>query len=125
MADEKQPTPEELRQAQEVSTAAGTALAEAASEGEGKEGARTRADAAVQQRAEKVGFKLSEEDRHALVDELIERLDAMGAFQQAPAPAASAAAPAPEAAAQQAAEQEAAQPVPRKRTFAQKYAGED
>lgn len=121
MADDpKQPTPEELAQAQQVSAAAAGAMAEAQAKGEGAEGARTRANTAVESKAKEVGFKLSEEDRHALVDELIERLNELGAFEPAPpAPA-----PAPEAAAEAAAEVAAAQPPPEKRTFAQKFAGE-
>jgi GAF domain-containing protein len=111
-----QPTPEELQGAVEVSTAAASAVQGAETEAQ----ARERADAAIKAKAEEIHFKLSEEDRHAIVDELIERLDGLGAFDATPAAAAPA--PAPEHVAEAAAEI-AERQEPEKKSFAERFAG--
>lgn len=116
-----QPTPEEVRNATEVSTAAAEAIATS----ENAEQARSRADEAIERRVRELKITLSDEDRTKMVDELIERLSSLGAFDPpAPAPAAEApsAAPAPELAAEEAAAA-AAKQTPQKKTFAERFAG--
>ena len=71
MEASQQPTAEELAQAGQVSAAGAEAIAGS----ETKDEARENADKAIKDKAHEVNFKLSDEDRHALVDELIERAE--------------------------------------------------
>jgi len=117
------PTAEELQQAGQVSEAAAGAIQETVEEGGSKEQARKRAKAAVESKAQEVGFRLSDEDCKRIVDMLIERMDAMGAFDP-PAPAAAPAPPPPPAEQQAGAAAAQETPVaPEKKTFAEMFAG--
>ena len=113
----QQPSAEEMRAAAEVAAAAGTAIAQSST----KEEARESATRAVQEQGEKSGLKLSKEDIHAIVDEMMERMSAMGVFEPPPAPVPSPAAPTPEQAAAVEARVESTEP--RKRSFAERFAG--
>lgn len=119
------PTADELEQATQVSKAAARAIAESQAKGGSEAEARQAADTAIKNRAQQIQMRISPEDRTAIVDELIERLNALGAFDPAPAAPAPAgdAQPAPEVAAEAAAEVQAAQAPPRKLTWAEKHFG--
>lgn len=120
-----QPTAEEIAQATEVSGAAAAAIAESQAKGGGEAEARQAADAAIKRRAQEIQLRISPEDRTAIVDELIDRLNSLGAFDPPPASASAApvAQPAPEVAAEAAAEVAAAQEPPRKLSWAEKHFG--
>lgn len=123
MADTDQPTAEDLSKAGEVSGAAAAAVQQTAEQGGSAEDARASARTAVAAKAKEVDFKLSDEDCNKLVDMLIDRLNALGAFDQPAAAPNPTVAPAPEVAAQAAADVAATEPPPRKLTFAEKHFG--
>jgi hypothetical protein len=114
---------EDMAKATKVAQASGAAASDQLAAGKGREDVRSAADDAAKAKAAEVGLKLSDEDRHAIADTLIERLDGMGAFAPPPTPDAPPPADTPEAAADaQDAGQLGAEP-PRKRTIAEKFAG--
>lgn len=123
---EGQPSPEEMRKAGQVSQA----VAQAAADAPTAEQARTQAEAAARQTAERVNLELTDENIRAIVDTLVDALETRGAFDAPvepvtppppPAPAGGAVAPVENPAA--AAQPDAPAP-PRKRTFAQRFLGE-
>jgi hypothetical protein len=119
VTDTEQPSAEDVAKAGEVSAAAAGAVGDASSEAE----ARERGRAAIRQKAREVDLKLSDEDCNKIVDMFVDRLNALGAFDQpAPAPAAQEA-PAPEVAAEAAAEVSKVEAPPRKLTWAEKHFG--
>jgi hypothetical protein len=121
MADDEQPSAEDLKKAGAVSQAAAEAVAGAGSEEEAREAGKK----AVVKSAADVKLELSDEDASKIVDMLIERMSALGAFDPPPAPAAAAAAaPAPDAEGGAAEGPAAEAPAPpAKRSFAEKFAG--
>jgi hypothetical protein len=118
--DTDQSSADELQKAGEVSAAAAEAVAGAPSEEKAREAGRK----AVKETAADVKLELSDEDANKIVDMLIERMSALGAFDPPPA---AAAAPAPAAAEEAAgAPETAAEPAvepPARRSFAERFAG--
>jgi hypothetical protein len=117
-------TADDMVKATQVASASGNAASEQLAAGAGREEVRTASADAAGAKAQEIGFTLSAEDRNAIADTLIERLDGMGAF--APAPTSDAPAPpqTPEAAADAQDGLAGAQgEPPRKRTMAERFAG--
>lgn len=125
MTDDAQPTAEDLAKAGQVSAAAADAIQNA----ESREDAREKAGQAVRSKSDEVGLKLSDDDCNKLVDMLIDRMSALGAFDAPPAapaaqpPAQVAAHATPEDAAAATAAAEAATAPPQKKTLAERFAG--
>jgi hypothetical protein len=118
-------TADDMVKATQVASASGQAASDQLAAGGGREDVRTASADAAEAKAKEVGFTLSAEDRNAIADTLIERLDGMGAFAPAPTPDAPEPVQTPEAAAdaQDAAGAGAQGEPPRKRTIAEKFAG--
>jgi hypothetical protein len=114
--DTDQPSAEEIQKAGEVSAAAAQAVTDAPNEEEARKAGRK----AVRETADQVKLELSDEDANKIVDMLIERMSALGAFDPPPAPAAEAAAAG--APAEETAPEEPPAP-PAKRSFAERFAG--
>lgn len=117
---------EDMAKATQVAQASGTAAGEQLQNGADRDQVRAAAADAADKKAADINFKLSAEDRNAIADTLIERLDGMGAF--APPPAQDAPAPPPPQTPEAAADAQdnavqATSPTPRKRSMAEKFAG--
>ena len=122
------PTAEELQQTQQVGEAAAGAIQDSIVAGKGKDDARERANAAVESKARSVGLQLSKEDVHAIVDEMIDRMDALGVFREPPVAPSASTPPAPTPEAQAAADAAAEQAIaevapPEKKSFADRFCG--
>lgn len=116
-------TPEQRAQLAAVSGAGAEAIAGA---GGDQEEARTRANEAMSRAAKDQKLEISDATISKMVDELIERLSGLGAFDPQPGAGAAPAAeqPAPEVAAEAAAEVAAVQAPPRKLSWAERHFGD-
>jgi hypothetical protein len=113
------PTADELEKATEVSSAAAEAIAGSSTEEE----ARSKAREAVKSKSEEVKLEISEEDCNRIVDMMIERMSALGAFDPPPPPAAPSPASSESSAATPPPPPEQTAVEPEKRTFAERFAG--
>lgn len=124
-------SPEDLAKIGEIQQATATAMGETVAAGGSEADTRAAARTALTETADRVNFDLSDENANKLVDLLMERMAAVGAFDPPPAsdgapPPAGASADAalsPEAAAAAAAAAAEATPPPAKRTFAERFEG--